>query len=62
MRKLSYDNVENLPALRELRSLEAKLIVRDIQKWLDSHGMMINTGDMRDIARLTGVLALYVRM
>jgi len=62
MAKLTYDNLDDLPKLRELRSLEAKIIIRDIQKWLDYHGMMINIDDRRDIARLAGVLALYVRM
>ncbi|GAF92793.1 unnamed protein product [marine sediment metagenome] len=62
MTKLDYDRVDQLPALRELRSLEAKLIIRDIQKWLDFHGMMLNIDDRRAIARLTGILALYVRM
>jgi hypothetical protein len=62
MKKLTYDNPEDFAPLREQRSLEAKLIIRDIQKWLDFHGNMINIDDRRSIARLTGVLALYVRM
>mgnify|MGYP001152651216 CR=1 FL=1 len=61
-KKLNYDYVEDLPALRELRSLQAKIIVRDIQEWLDFHYNYINIDDGRSIARLTGVLALYVRM
>jgi len=62
MKKLTYDEIKDLPALRELRSLEAKIIIRDIQKWLDFHGTMINIDDRREIAKLAGTLALYVRM
>jgi hypothetical protein len=59
--KLSYDNPEDWPRLRELRSLEAKLIIRDIKKWLSLHGEMINQESRKDIAKLTGVFSLYVQ-
>jgi hypothetical protein len=60
MNRPSWDNPEDFPKMRELRSVEATLIVRDIKYWLHSHGQMINRDDSREIAKLTGVLSLYI--
>lgn len=56
----SWDNPSDFPKMREIRSVEATLIVRDIKYWLHKHGDMINREDSREIAKLTGVLSLYI--
>lgn len=60
MKEPSWDNASDFPKMRELRSVEATLIVRDIKYWLHRHGDMINRGDSREIAKLTGILSLYI--
>lgn len=62
MTKLTYSNADHWHKLQELRSLQAKLIVRDIQLWLDQHEAFINMEDAREIAKLSGILLMQVRV